>query len=119
MKGMNMSKRIKGTISELTINGKTFEVQPDSDPFGIGGVLGWVNDRDGLSVRQRQLNALPMGSLFTPGTCKICGWFVIGVTCDESWGDGSFEHWAYCSNKKCEKHDGEGVDRDLDWIRYE
>jgi hypothetical protein len=52
------------------------------------------------------------------GSCKVCGWPVLCCCCnDGTWGDGSWDWWAYCTNKTCENHDGEGVFQDIpEWI---
>jgi hypothetical protein len=54
------------------------------------------------------------------GTCRDCGWPIVDAICGNSevgWGDGTWDYWAYCSNKTCEHHDGKGYEQeDPEWL---
>jgi len=44
--------------------------------------------------------------------CKDCGWPIVDACCNDEFRNfkdaGTYDYWAYCSNKGCENHDGEG-----------
>lgn len=53
--------------------------------------------------------------------CRNCGWPIISVCCNGSFQNfkdaKNWDWWAYCSNKGCKNHDGEGVSQDdPEWI---
>ena len=53
--------------------------------------------------------------------CLKCGWPVIHACCNDEFikfkDAKNWDWWLYCSNKGCEKHNGEGVfQKGLDWV---
>jgi len=53
--------------------------------------------------------------------CIKCGWPVIHACCNDEFrgykNADIYDWWAYCSNKGCENHEGEGIFQDTpEWI---
>jgi len=53
--------------------------------------------------------------------CKNCGWPIVSACCNDEFRNfkdaGTQDYWAYCSNKGCVNHDGEGwLEYDPDWM---
>lgn len=55
--------------------------------------------------------------------CKTCGWPIVYACCNDEFQkfEDAREHdyWAYCTNKGCKNHHGEGYAQAFpDWILY-